>query len=44
MKPVPRLSRALRAFTNLSCSSGDETDTAHQLNELRVKRKEERNE
>ena len=44
MKPIPRLSRALRAFTNLSCSTGAKTDTAHHLNELRVKRKEERNE
>lgn len=47
MKPIPRLSRALRAFTNLSSSSsaGGKSDTAaHHLNELRIKRKEERNE
>lgn len=42
MKPIPRLSRALRAFTNLgSPSCGKLNDASYHLNELRVKQQEE---
>lgn len=42
MKPIPRLSRALRAFTNLSSDSGGvKQDPAQFLAELRIKRQEE---
>lgn len=40
MKPVPRLSRALRAFTNLGLpSSGKLNDLSHNLAELRSRQK-----
>jgi len=42
MKPIPRLSRALRAFTNLSSDGGGvKQDPAQFLAELRIKRQEE---
>ena len=45
MKPTPRLSRALRAFTNLgfpTCGKLADTSSCH-LSELRIKHQEENN-